>query len=227
MTTNIKTKLINTHDRTAIIFDWDDTLLASSWLTREGLTLYEPREIPRDSVAKLQNLEEKCIKLLSRACELGAVTIVTNAETGWVELSAQRFMPRVLPLLSNCRVISARSTFEVAYPKQPNEWKVQAFCCAIADSFSSLRLRSTNEDVNNDVVFKNVISLGDSIHERNALLRVAGAMHRTWSKSIKFVESPTIEELTAQIERLGSYFDTVCSHSGDLDLMIMIQHLFN
>lgn len=228
-------------DRTAIIFDWDDTLLASSWLTSEGLRLDEPLEIPRHAVAQLQDLEEACIKLLSHAFELGAVTIVTNAETGWVELSAQRFMPRVLPLLSRCRVISARSTFEVAYPDQPNEWKVQAFRCAIADSFSPARRRQlgfghagdameveTKEgDKNGAAAFKNVLSFGDSIHERDAVHRVAGAMPRTWSKSVKFVERPTIEQLKRQVELVSSCFDYICGHGGDLDLMLTIQLLYN
>ena len=223
---------------TVIIFDWDDTLLASSWLTSEGLRLDEPFEIPRHAVAQLQDLEEACIKLLNHAFELGAVTIVTNAETGWVELSAQRFMPRVLPLLTKCRVISARSTFEVAYPDQPNEWKIQAFRCAIADSFSPARRRQLGfgdamevETKENDKAgnagFKNVLSFGDSIHERDAVHRVAGAMPRTWSKSVKFVERPTIEQLKRQVELVSSCFDYICGHGGDLDLMLTIQLLYN
>ena len=225
-------------DQTAIIFDWDDTLLASSWLTSEGLRLAEPFEIPRLAVAQLQDLEEACIKLLNHAFELGAVTIVTNAETGWVELSAQRFMPRVLPLLTKCRVISARSTFEVAYPDQPNEWKIQAFRCAIADSFSPARRRQLGfgdamevETKENDKAgnagFKNVLSCGDSIHERDAVHRVAGAMPKTWSKSVKFVERPTIEQLKRQVELVSSCFDYICGHGGDLDLMLTIQLLYN
>lgn len=226
-------------DQTAIIFDWDDTLLASSWLTSEGLRLDEPFEIPRHAVAQLQDLEEACLKLLHHAFGLGAVTIVTNAETGWVELSAQRFMPRVLPLLAKCRVISARSTFEGAYPDQPNEWKIQAFRCAIADSFAPGRRRrpsgspmevETKEGHGGAKVgagFKNVLSFGDSIHERDAVHRVAGAMPDTWSKSVKFVERPTIEQLKRQVELVSSCFDYICGHGGDLDLMLTIQLLYN
>ncbi len=54
----------------------------------------------------------------------GNVLIITNAETGWVELSCKKFMPRVQPYLQNLRVLSARSAFEALYPDSPSDWKV-------------------------------------------------------------------------------------------------------
>lgn len=237
------------YQQTAVIFDWDDTLLASSWLTCEGLRLDEPLEVPREAQAQLASLEESVIKLLTRAYKLGRVTIVTNAETGWVELSAQRFMPRVVPLLSKARVISARSTFEAAYPDQPHEWKVQAFRTALDGTFGAGCTRVVRMGGGDDVdmmeqenalmeqkvaaggaeqqPFKNVLSFGDSIHERDAVHRVAGAMPKTWSKSVKFVERPTIEQLKRQVDLVSSCFDYICSHGGDLDLMLTIQLLYN
>ena len=112
---------------TVLIFDWDDTLLCSTWLASEGLRLDSPAVIPPSTVAELQRLESSVVSLLERAMTYGEVVIITNAETGWVELSAQRFMPRVRPLVEKVRVISARSTYERQYPDNPYDWKVAAF----------------------------------------------------------------------------------------------------
>jgi len=63
--------------------------------------------------------------LLARGMAHGNVIIITNAETGWVELSCKKFMPRVLPFLEKLRVLSARSAFEALYPESPSDWKVR------------------------------------------------------------------------------------------------------
>jgi hypothetical protein len=46
-------------------------------------------------------------------------------EAGWVELSAARFFPSILPLLSQVTVISARTAFEHLFPESPLRWKVR------------------------------------------------------------------------------------------------------
>lgn len=88
---------------TVIMFDWDDTLLASSFLSARGYRVDCP-ESPAtiDDAADLAQLraQEQCVcALLKLALSYGTVNIVTNAEIGWVELSAAKFMPSVLPLL--------------------------------------------------------------------------------------------------------------------------------
>ena len=41
-------------------------------------------------------------------------------QKGWVELSAQKFMPRVAAQVSRFNVVSARSTYQDAYPNRPD-----------------------------------------------------------------------------------------------------------
>lgn len=43
----------------------------------------------------LNALDEAAEKLLKMAKQLGMVFIITNAAEGWVEASAERFLPRV------------------------------------------------------------------------------------------------------------------------------------
>ena len=85
-----------------IILDWDDTILPSSWVVGEGLRLDEPAVLPTHIVAQLKPVEQKAVTLLRRACELGTVIVITNAETGWVELSAARFLPAELSWYLYC-----------------------------------------------------------------------------------------------------------------------------
>lgn len=204
------------YHETCIIFDWDDTLLSSSWLAQNGLRLDSPDVLPAEVTAQLSILEDSVIALLDRALRCGPVVIITNAETGWVELSCKKFIPRVQAILPRVKVISARSTFEALYPDSPSDWKVQAFYQEIVAAFSGSRGDSR----------KNVLSFGDSVHERAAIHKVTGGMGPlTRTKSIKFVERPTVEQLKRQVDLVASCFDEICRHTGSLDLMLTIQLL--
>ena len=44
----------------------------------------------------------------------------------------------------------------------------------------------------------------------------------TLTKSIKFVERPSMEQLWRQLELVTNCFKDICSHDGDLDLMLTI-----
>jgi len=115
-----------------IIFDWDDTLLASSFLSSRGYRLDTEMEKSNDHAmveAQLRELEVAVTSLVNLASNYGSVHIVTNAETGWVQLSAQKFMPAIVPLLSKVNIISARSTYEPTHPDSPLKWKF----CAMLD----------------------------------------------------------------------------------------------
>lgn len=203
---------------TCIIFDWDDTLLSSSWLASNGLRLDSPDVLPAEATAQLTILEDAVIALLERALRCGTVIIITNAETGWVELSARKFIPRVIPMLMRVRVLSARSTFEALYADSPSDWKVQAFFQEICAAYAGRRPDTR----------KNILSFGDSIHERAAIHKVTSNMGPlTRTKSIKFVERPTVEQLKRQVDLVSSCFEDLCGHNGHLDLMLTIQLLFS
>lgn len=75
---------------------------------------------------------------------------------------------------------------------------------------------------------KNILSFGDSIHERAAIHKVTANMGAaTRTKSIKFVERPTVEQLKRQVDLVASCFEEICKHDGSLDLMLTIQLLYN
>lgn len=196
--------------KTIIFFDWDDTLLCSSFLSGEGFRLDTETEKSEEMTKQLKDLEVSVISVLKLAMTYGEVHIVTNAETGWVQLSAQKFIPGVVPLLSKVAVLSARSTYEEIFPDSPLKWKFYAF---------QERLSKTFELEGLD---KNILSFGDSHVEREAIRAVTRGRAQTRTKSVKFAERPSIEQLQRQIELITNCFQYVFSHEGDLDLCMSL-----
>merc|ERR1719204_2919045 len=93
--------------QTVVFFDWDDTLLCTS-----HLGAYADDNVPTLLQQQLEDLEASVRRLLELAARLGRVIIVTNAEEGWVQQSAARFLPGLAPALEGVPVLSARSLFE-------------------------------------------------------------------------------------------------------------------
>jgi len=197
---------------TVIVFDWDDTLLASSFLSSRGFRLDTDRARVAEVEPMLKELESSVIAVLSLAITYGTVHIITNAETGWVQLSAQKFIPGVVPLLSKVNVISARSTYESMFPDSPLKWKFYAFQERLSGCFADPHSKRE----------KNIISFGDSHVEREAVRAVTRGYPNTKTKSVKFAERPSMEQLRRQIELVTNCFQYIHNHEGDLDLQLTV-----
>jgi len=194
---------------TVIIFDWDDTLLASSFLSGKGYRLDSILDKQSETELQLRELEQSVITVINLALSYGHVHIITNAETGWVQLSAQKFIPGVVPLLSKVKVLSARSTYESFYPESPLKWKFYAIQDKIAKCIPEHKE-------------KNVLSFGDSHVEREAVRAATRGMSNTRTKSVKFAERPSMEQLRRQIELVTNCFQYIYHHDGDLDLQLTV-----
>lgn len=196
--------------KSVIIFDWDDTLLASSFLSGKGCRLDSDMQHCTDLIPHLRELEASVVSVLELALTFGQVFIVTNAETGWVQLSAQKFIPGVLPVLEKVDILSARSTYEPMYPESPLKWKYYAFQERIFSVYSDHKC------------YKNVLSFGDSHVEREAVRAVTRSLPNSKTKSVKFAERPSMEQLRRQIELVTNCFQYIHSHDGDLDLQLTV-----
>ena len=71
------------------------------------------------------------------------VLIITNSDEGWVNYSAERFLPNIIPVLKKYRVISARTRYENFYPSQPLCWKAAAFAHEVNEHFCSMEEASS------------------------------------------------------------------------------------
>lgn len=192
---------------TILIFDWDDTICPSTQIELQTrLPLFTEEALATD----FSGLAEKVARTLEIAKQHGTVVLVTNAEKGWIELSCQRYLPSLFQNLSNVKILSARSTYEAQGVKSPTEWKLLAFENEIKDFCGNCSLDGQ----------KNVISFGDSMHEREALFRATATMENTARKSVKFIERPNVEQLTRQHELLIDHFRQIVDHEGNMDLCL-------
>ena len=177
-----------------IIFDWDDTLLPTSFLTKGG-NFYEEMQLSPSEQKKMLELQDLVLELLNETIEKGTVYIITNAGKGWVEYSAERFYPKITPILDKIQIISARGQYENEYPGNSRQWKIEAF----------LMLQNT---VNLQLV-TNIICLGDSLFEMEAGRILASRFTEAFIKTIKFRESPKLDELIKQLKLVVKQFSSI------------------
>lgn len=199
-------------DETAIIFDFDDTLFPSSFVDRRKLIhARQLEDLPAELQKGFADLERIVGRLLSSALHFGTVLIITNAQTGWVELCVGKFMPGLTELLGAVRVVSARSSFERFFPGDPLCWKAAAF----AHELHQLQKASGG-------ALRNVMSFGDSIEERTAVKIASGQLHSR-AKSVKFLDQPSPRQLQHQIEVVTNCLEWIWRHNGDLDVVLTLE----
>ena len=202
----------NRKDETLLIFDYDDTLLPTTFLAQHGYRLDGP-DASKEIQAILDAYSGVVERTLIEAERHGQVVILTNAESGWITLTAQKFMPRLGDLLERYPMVSARSTYEPLGITSPFQWKVRAFESVIQEHYEALPGFKT----------RNVLSFGDSTHERDAAHQVCARLSDTVCKSVKFMERPDISQLTRQHNLIKDCFEQVVYHDGTLDLCIQCQ----
>lgn len=206
-------------NQTIIIFDWDDTLCPSTTCMRQhGLSVLGAP--PEGQLAEdLEALTREAQALIEKAQELAdKVVVVTNAEEGWVDLACKAWMPSLKATVANCEVCSARSTWEPRGVASPAGWKARCFEENIDKFYSAYPNQS----------WKNIVSIGDAPHEREALARVVrwnpyGKKCR--SKSVKFVLRPSIQQLTRELQMLRDSLKEIVEHNDDLDLHFSAESL--
>ena len=189
-TPNMKPKQHNS----IIIFDWDDTLLPTSFLTPGGV-FNENMNLSDIEKEKLLKLEQAVFKLLTEAVEKGNVYIITNAGNGWVEYSANRFYPSIMPILEKIKIISARGEYEKIFPGNSRQWKIEAF----------LNLQKSI-DIK---LVTNIICIGDSLFEMEAGRILASKFTVAFVKTIKFREAPKLDELLKQLKLVCAQFGSI------------------
>ena len=195
---------MKTHN-SLIIFDWDDTLLPTTFLTPRGYydENLELNEKDKDKIAKL---EFSVLRLLDIALKRGDVYIITNAGKGWVEYSAEKYYPSILKLLKKIKIISARDEYEKQFPNNSKMWKIKTFLDMKTKFDSKL--------------VTNIICLGDSIIEIEAGRSLASQFSQAFIKTVKFKEGPKPEELHKQLTLVANQFPSIYSSIKNLTIRV-------
>ena len=183
--------------RTLIIFDWDDTLLPTSWLNNQYL-LQDPTSKPSEATSIiLDDIAESVLTVLRLAQMHGVVIIITNSEVGWVQRTCHRFLPKCLDLIDSIPIVSARTSYE-RFTTSQVEWKIRAFRAQRVSAH-------------------NILSIGDSECERQAVatLKQPGCI----VKSLKLDSNPSPGKIKTQLIMLREMISRVIEHPTSLDIV--------
>lgn len=186
--------------QTVSIFDWDDTLLCTTWLAACGASAN------RAAVSHVGAVAALACGVLAQALRAGPTFIVTNAATAWVKHSAAKWAPQLLPWLQKVRVISARDRYERAYPDEVQRWKTEAF----------LDLQRELPET----TVTNLIALGDSDFEMIAANNLRENFEHAILKTVKFLPSPSPMVLRRELELVSQNFGKIATRprSTKIDL---------
>jgi len=214
------------HDQTIIIFDWDDTLMPSSWirdspLVDEAGRLRDTAEADPAIQRQLHIFVEQVLCVLALALDLGKVVIVTNARRPWVDMSCRTFLPearalmRRVPVFYGLELLQAqKSRQRREAPVNLTETKVMAMQQAVTKFYS----RYDNQS------WKNVVSIGDAFFEHDAIRQVVRERpeytndRKCRTKTVKLLDAPTIGGLEVQLKILASWLTKIVEVDDDVSL---------
>ena len=197
-----KSKIFNN----IFFFDWDDTLLCTSYLVPAGA--FNDLEINKKDKDVISNLDNLVSKLLLKSINIGFVFIVTNGAPGWVELSSVKFYPKTSKVLTKIKIISARGLCEKKFPGDMRQWKTKAFKYAI----NSIKI--------NKNIPTNIICFGDSIIEIEASYNIKECFPNAYLKTIKFKENPTHTELEKELKIISGQIDSILTNIKNLSIKV-------
>ena len=192
---------------TLFFFDWDDTLMCTSYI----MPIFNSNNLHiniQKIKEKLKNLDENVSNLLNKALERGIVFLITNASPGWVEYSSTTFLPLTSNILNKVKIFSAKGLFSKNFPGDPTQWKIKSFKYAIEKN-----------NINTKII-SNIICFGDSFIDLEAIESLRYCFNNAFIKVIKFKESPHLIELEKQIYIVISQLDFILKKVKNLTLRV-------
>lgn len=199
----IKDKMCNT----IFFFDWDDTLLCTSFLI-PILNSQNNNENIKIIRKNLKNLDENVSKLLLFTLDKGLVFLVTTAAPGWVEYSSTTFLPMTAKVLRKIKIFSAKDLYSKKYPGDPRQWKIKAF-----------KYITELYNINTKLV-SNLICFGDSVIDLEAIENLKNMFSNAYVKIIKFKECPHPIELEKEVWIATSQLDYIIKKVKNLTLKV-------
>mmetsp|Transcript_117387 Transcript_117387/g.343784 ORF Transcript_117387/g.343784 Transcript_117387/m.343784 type:complete len:340 (-) Transcript_117387:415-1434(-) len=216
-----------------IIFDWDDTLLPTSFLgdvsriTLAGQYQHFGQTPPTERLPCHEMLEQHADlvrRILTGACAVAHVAIVTSSVRPWVDRSAEQHLPG----LDTPRLL-ADLGIPVLYA--PESWTPSMENMSMVEAYTACKRNVMLEFLNSVCIggrtLKNAISVGDSPVERAAMKQVMqrwdhnpDAAERPRCKTIKFMGDPTVKQLSNELELLMAWMERVVDLEVDFDLVI-------
>jgi hypothetical protein len=157
-------------------------------------------------LTSFSKLDMELLKLLNKLTNSAQIVIITNAMKKWVDTSCVMLPNTYNVIKKHIPVLSAKDLYKPHYPNDMKQWKKHTFKNLIAKS---------------DVVYSNIISVGDAEYEFMATVELYDSKAHTKHKLLKTVRlfmDPTFDALINQLNLLHDNFDKIISCNRHLDL---------
>lgn len=205
---------------TLFMFDWDDTLWATSYLA-----LTSDEKLKQEPMKNLERYMHSVETTLRLAATMGKVVIVTMSSNGWVY---DCIRPDKVERLR--QLIRELGIDVVEAPTLATARELRQSAGNDRDASHYLKTRAMQTVIKafyEKKSWKNIISIGDSEAERLALQDVVfrrlqkdrdGGSKNCRCKTVRLASKPTLEDLTNELNAIAQWLPTLANHDGDLDL---------
>lgn len=237
------TPAVFTPDETVIIFDWDDTLFPTWYLSEvvipctdnpearpEGSSRWDqllPEESPfAEGLRQHAALVEETLRTARSVARVGIVTLSVRP---WVLSSASRYLPdlHLEQLLEELRIpiIYAQERLGAAV-RAKADIMLQDGVNLMTIAKRAAMVKLLRKLYGKSSPWKNVISIGDSVVERDAIIDALWSQsdHESVAapccKTVKLVEEPTIDNLSAELVLLGMWLQSMAAYGQDFDVVM-------
>lgn len=197
--------------KTLIIYDWDDTLFCTSWITNNQVDLHNPL-YKRRHIDFFKKLDRILFKLFIKMLRYKntKLIIVTNATKQWITICCE-VLPRTKNIIHKyVDVISARDVYQEKYPRNSYIWKKLIFRELAKEYF-------LNQTINKQI--QNIISIGDAEYEFNALKNLDNQQTNIrLLKSIRMIQGPSYDQIIDQLNVINNNFYDLYIRNNHMDL---------
>eukprot|EP00419_Tripos_fusus_P045757 CAMPEP_0172831972 /NCGR_PEP_ID=MMETSP1075-20121228/23342_1 /TAXON_ID=2916 /ORGANISM="Ceratium fusus, Strain PA161109" /LENGTH=375 /DNA_ID=CAMNT_0013674511 /DNA_START=12 /DNA_END=1139 /DNA_ORIENTATION=- len=231
-------------DKNIILFDWDDTLFPTTWVydvvkpemdnrdcndVGANLSPYQQKQQPKTEPfsQELATLAKDLVAVLRAASEVAHVAIVSLSKRPWVEDSAAKYLPTVdFPALFDELGISVyyarEHVSEQTICHADEELGVDPFEVAKRFAMNACLQHLSTSGRGGCKSRFNILSVGDSDAERSAAMELRWSLpqlqgQRCFCKTVKLLESPTLEQLSGQLQALRPWLCKMLAHDEDFD----------
>lgn len=177
------------------VFDWDDTLMATTHLIQSKLPLTFPE------------LSKSIKRLLNVALAAGHVYIITNAEIAWVQKCIDENLIDCTTILNRVHMISTVDT-GISKITTLEMRKIVAFS----------RIKGL---FNKRGRMHQLICMGDCIYDREASLTLKDSIEENaYVKNVKFLHHPDLQTILFQQKTCIDNYNILLRQQCHLDLML-------
>lgn len=200
-----KTAINKTSFKNLIIIDWDDTLFPTSWAMKNDIS------VDKNNIFIFQKIDNMILTLLKSISIYGKIIIITNASLTWIKQCLTTVPFSSAFISKNVEIFSAKDNYGNIYPNDVFMWKNKEFESQI------------KKFMYKNPIKKNVISIGDSEYEYNAMVSLFSFLqiYNINVKTVRLKQISNIDFLIDQLLNLERNIKYICTVDKHIDLIFI------